>query len=426
MAATPIRNDPSDDTPILKVNVGGKLSGDRVVGGTDLSGVLHYSYTSDVISLTDTATIDVANPDGQLSGTIGKGSRVVLSMADPNVNYGATVPRFSGLVVNPRMTSRGGEKIQLQCADQGWYLEKCDAPLWFNLESSRSLEAFVLRLLRDKPDKKGNTGSDYGWGFFDDAGELKLSKDSSNDVLLRRLNQGAVGVNRSTAVAAIKGKKGVGAADDPFVPPIQVETGVKVGQLLIDYCRRSKLLVNVTSLGYLQLFKPDYAQAVSYRFDYHADDRRSRNNVLDVTVDDSVEGVATDVICVAQNAWFKGVITKKNPNVDKIKRRYRNAGAAPHYMRMTFADNDQLDGDAVANRAVWAFQRGLFDAYTITVEVFGHSQGGIFYVPNTMAAVDDSVHKIKGNFYVSACQYVRDKGGTRTVLSLKIPNLLAA
>lgn len=407
--------------PRVTVNVGGKLVSGLVVGGTDIDDVLDYSYTSDILSLTDTAAINVANPSGKYSKTVTKGSRLYVSMADPNVNGGAKVLRLSGLVVNPRMLSRGGEKIQLVGADQGWYLERCDAPLWMNLETSRSLETFLNRMLR------GPKGEDYGWGFYDEFGVLKLSADSlSNDALFTRLNQGRAGLERSATIAAIKGH-GPGAANDPLIPPLQVEPGTKIGQLIIDYCRRAKLLVNVTSLGALQLFKPDYAQGVSYRVDYHDDAQRNKQNgVLDVTVDDSVDGIATDVLCVSQNAWFKGVITKDNPNVDKLKKRYLKPSAAPHYMRMAFGDNEQLTVTAVGNRAQWAQQRGEFDAFQMQVELFGHAQGGVFFVPNTMWAVNDSVHNVVGNLYCSACRYVRDRGGTRTIVTLRKPGLLAA
>lgn len=425
--------------PRVTVNVGGAISGGQVTGGFDIDDVLDYSYTSDILTLTDTCAINIANADGKYSALatlaaiqsdpaaelerkiIKKGARLFVSMSDPSVNGGAKVLRLSGLVVNPRMMSRGGEKIQIQGADQGWYLERCDAPLYMNLETSRSLETFLNRMLR------GPKGEDYGWGFYDDFGVLKLTADSlANDALFTRLNQGAAGVNRSSIVAAIQGNK-LGAADDPFTPPLQVEPGTKIGQLIIDYCRRAKLLVNVTSLGALQLFKPDYVQGISYRVDYHADGQRNtQNGVLDVTIDDSVDGIATDVLCVSQNAWFKGVVTKDNPNVDKFKRRYVKTDAAPHYMRMTFGDSDQLTPTAVANRARWAQQRGEFDAFSMQVEVYGHSQSGMFYVPNTMVAVNDSVHGIVGNLYCSACRYVRDSGGTRTFLTLRKPNLLAA
>jgi prophage tail gpP-like protein len=425
MGVRAIRQAPDDDTPIVQVNVGGTLSNGRVVGGTDLAGVLHYSYTSDVITVTDTAAIDIANADGQYSSTVAPGSRLILSMADPNVNYGASTPRLVGLVVTRRMSSKGGEKTQIQGADQGWYLERCDAPLFMNLEKSRSLVAFINAMLR------GKNGEDFGWGFYESDGSLKLSQDSlSNDAIFRRLNQGRAGVERSAEIAAIRGSRGPGAANDPFIPPLQAGPGTKIAQLIVDYCRRAKLLVNVTSLGYLQLFKPDYSQPVSYRFDYHP--RRAdgtpdpRNNCLDVSVDESTDGVPTDVVFVSQNAWFKGVVTKDNPNVDKIKRRYTNTGAAPHYMRATVGDDQQLNGTMVANRALWYFQRQLFDANSITVEAFGHSQGGLFFANNTLASLNDTVHGKVGNYYVSACRYVRDGGGTRTTLTLKVANLLAA
>jgi hypothetical protein len=399
--------------PRVTINVGGKFSGGLVTGGTDIDDVLDYSYTSDILTLTDTAAIDVVNANGKYTGVIAKGSRLFVSMADPNVNGGAKVLRLSGLVVNPRMMSRGGEKIQIQAADQGWYLERCDAPLYMNLQASRDFAGFLKRLLQ------GPKGEDFGWGFQDTFGSLNVISDNT---IYRALNQGRAGIDRSAVVKAQKGTK-----ETQFIPPLQVEAGTKIGQLLIDYAKRSKRLVNVSNDGTLMIFQPNYQQDISFRVDYHADAQRNKQNgVLDVTIDDSVDGIATGEYTVCVTQVTSVAPTNENPNVDKIRGRFRKPTAAPHYMRQTFGDSDQIGSTAASTRAQWAQQRGEFDAWSMQVELYGHSQGGVFFAPDTMVAVNDSVHRVVGNYYCSACRYVRDRGGTKTTVTLRKPNLLAA
>lgn len=411
------------DTPIVGVNVGGAIQSGQLVGGRDLPGVLGYSYTSDILTLTDTATIDVANPDGNLSGAINKGTRLVLTMADPNVNGGARTVQLSGLVVNPRMTSRGGEKIQIEAADQGWYLEQCDAPLWYNLETAHTLGDFLNRMMR------GRNGEDYGWGFYDDFGNLKVLGTADLD---KGLRQGRQGVNRDNEVRVLQSDSAqmVGSA---YVLPLQVGPGTKVGQLIIDYARRSKLLANVSPLGYLLLFRPNYSQQAAYSVEYHADERRGRNNALNITISDSCEGVVSESTCVSQKAWNKEKPTVVNPNVDKNRATYpprpvngRALASIPHFLRKVFGDEDQVNATMVANRAKWGFLRAQFDAFSIEVELYGHSQNGLFFVPDTMWSVNDTVHGFVGNYYCSACRYQRQAGGTRTIVTLRKPNLLAA
>ncbi len=432
MSAIAILDQSRAAVPTVRINIGGTLANGIVTGGFDVPEVLDYSYTTDILTLTDSCAVDVANPDGKytsLAATnrITKGARLYLAMQDPLVAGGANVVRLAGLVVNPRLTSMRGEKVQIQGADQGWYLERCDAPLWLNLQASKTFLDFLDKCL------KGHEGQDFKWGFYDSTGTLKLAVNNTvYQQLLRHLNQGAAGAQRQATAQALKGGSvtpdGAAYVAGATLPPLQTGTGAKIGQLFIDFARRGRLLVNVTSDGALMFFKPDYTQAPSYRIEYHADPETNvRNGVLDVSIDDSVDGIPTDVHCVATNPWFVGGSAPTDVNADKIHARYQDATAAPHYMRMTFADDDQIGKLLVNNRAKWALQRGEFDAFKMDVTVFGHSQGGNFYAPDTMVSVNDTVHGVVGNYYCSACRYSRDKSsGTRTVLTLRKAGLLAA
>lgn len=415
-----------DDFPRVRVNVGGKLDGGVVTGGTDIATVLDYSYDSNIMSLSDAACINVANKDGLYNRVATKGARVIVSMADPKVAGGASIPRLVGLVVNPRrFVSAQGTVLQLQCADQGWYLEQCDAPLWMNLQSSKNLEDFTDRLL------KGPKGEDFGWGFQNADGSLNVAWNNlDHQALLKRLSQGAAGASRTATAQAIKSGSikvdGKTYVEGVTLPPLQVETGQKVGQLLVDFARRAYFFVNVAPDGALVFFRPSYNQPVDYRLELHFDERRERNNVLDVAIDDSAEGIPTDVWCVAQDPWFKPGSSPTDFNADKIRARHRDASTVPHYMRKTVADNDQISQTLVANRAKWAMQRGLFDAWSYTATVVGHQQGGVFWAPDSMVAVHDSLNEITGNFYCSACRYMRDASGTRTQITLRRPVLFTA
>lgn len=407
------------------MNVGGRLDGGIVRGGTDLSTVTQYSYTSDVMTLTDSAAIDVANPKGLLNA-VPKGSRIIVSMADPEVLGGAPIVRLVGLVTNPRRMSRGGQVLQLQCSDLGWYLEECDAPLWMNLQGARNLDDLARRLLQ------GPKGEDFNWGLQNEDGSLNVAWNNVDyQTLQRRLNQGAAGAQRSVTAQAIrKGSvkvEGKTYVENVTLPPLQVEAGQKVGAILMEYARRALLFVNTTPDGALVFFRPSYDQPASYRLEYHDDERRDRNNVLDVTIDDMASGVATDVWCSAQNPWFKPGSAPTDFNADKLRARYRATGQVPHYMRRTFVDADQVSQTLVQNRARWAYLYGLFTGWTYTAEVRGHQQDGRFYAPDTMCTISDSVNQIQGNYYVSACRYSRTRTeGTRTLLTLRKPVLFTA
>lgn len=406
----------ADNTPRVWLVIGGQEY--KLV---DESG---YSYSSDVLTLTDTGTVNLANPDGQYSGKIKKGASLQLYMSDPAVNGGASVLRLTGIVTNPRMSASGGEKIQVQFSDLGWHLENCDAPLYIGLYGNWN--DLLRNLLQGPKDKTTGKRSDRKWGFQNAAGNIAVSFSSGSKDLYTALNQGRQGFERSALRRADKGGDSLG-----FIPPIQSEAGMKIGQILVDYARRAKLLVNIESDGFLVFFQPNYSKAPGYTIEYHAStySRRSTNNIIDgsLSIDDPIDGEYTDVSCCSTTTNIQFQNTTEHPNATKTRGRYRDIDNLPFYRQATFSDGDQMDQTALNNRAIWYFQRGKFDSWTYTCDVHGHSQGGIFWVPNTMVSINDTVHNVVGNYYLQAVTYVRSRSlGTRCKLTLKKPNLLGA
>jgi len=95
------------------------------------------------------------------------------------------------------------------------------------------------------------------------------------------------------------------------------------------------------------------------------------------------------------------------------------------YRYCAFADGERYEGSMAAQRALWKYQQGEFEAETLTYTVPGHSLAGVPYVAGTMAAVNDSRNGIFKKMYVSRVQRTQTEGTTATI-TLKPPGKLAA
>ena len=404
-----------DYTPRVTIDVG-LVEGGKVTGWETFADIEEYSFDSDILTISDSFAIVVGNPDGVHTGKIRMGAPVKLWMADPAVNGGAKTLRLTGLVTGLRSVARGGSKLLVQGSDLGWHLGNCDAPLWAVLTNVASFDDLVQKLMRDK------SGNSRGWGFATNAaGEIFVEYDNTRNFTLQL---GRAGLQRSALYRAAQGQKII-----QFVPPIQIGEGQKIGDVLVNYARLGKRLVNVTSDGALVVWQPKADGKAVYRFDFHSDKRRTQNNVEDVQIEERIDGVYTDVTCVAERVYSQKFANREDPNANKLRGRYRDAAALPFYRMSTFTDADQIGQGAVTARAQWHAQRGLFDSWTYTLEAFGHSQSGAFFVPGAFCALDDTVNGVQGTYFVSACRYTRrlgSEGGTRTTLTLRRKGLLSA
>jgi prophage tail gpP-like protein len=370
-----------------------------VIGGQQIQ-TKDYCYISDVLGLGDPFSCTVPNPDGQYSSLISKGATVKVYMADPAVRGGSDTLMFTGVVVSRDfMSDSQGSRMRVTCADLGWHLQNNTAPVWLNLRGLK-WEVLLTRLI------------DSSWGFAGTSVGLRLNNP--------RLKLGRAGAqlqigSESNAYPAV-------------LPRIQVEPGETCADVLIKYARLSKLLVNVTGDGYLMVYTPNYATKNFYAFEYHksTEKDRDKNNLQSVTINDSIQGVYTDVSCYSVVLVQNYAVTN-NVNQGHYHGDYHHPADLPFVHRLSFADAEQMSRPQAVNRAEWKAKRGKFDSWKYEVVVTGHQQGGSYFIPNVMCSVNDTVHGVKGNYYVQSVKMERSSsGGTQTTLTLREPNLLAA
>lgn len=371
-----------------------------VIAGEEYSQISDYAYDTDVLQLGDPCSIRLPNPNGHLNGKIKIGDALELYFSHPDVAGGRRVRKLKGIVTSrtASYSADAGTTLTVGGADLGWHLQSNAAPLWFQLRGIR------FRTLLDRI-------IDPSWGF---AG-VRTDNDANR----------ALKLGRAGAVQALSG------SITALIPPIQVEPGQMIADLLIYYARLARQLVNVSSDGYLQIWSPDTAPEPLYSFHLHAGPQRSLNNIERVTLTESIDSLYTDVICVGTVVLPPNMADITNPNEGRFRGTYRApAGAEPLPFRrwFTFSDGDQLTKQQAEDRARWRAERGLFDAWQYTAEVKGHVQNSVFYEPDTGAALHDSVNGVDGNYYVSAVRYAgkTQPPGQTTVLTLRRPNLLRA
>lgn len=369
-----------------------------VIAGQEYGNVAQYSYDTDVLQLGDPCSVLLPNPRGTLNGKIALGDALQLYIADPDVNGGARVQKLKGIVTIRQASSSDGNGtvVTVGAADLGWHLANNAAPLWFRLRGI-TFSALLRKVL------------DPSWGI---AG-VRAENDTN-----RALKLGRAGV-----VQAISG------SIDSIIPPIQIEPGEMIADVLILYAKRERKLVNISSDGYLQFWAPKKKGQPLYKFDLHPTDdaRHTSNNIERVTLSEAIDGLYTEVICVGTVVRPPEILDPRNPNEGHFRGTHRAPATLPFVRRFTFADGDQLTKEMADDRARWKAERGLFDSWQYVIQVKGHSQNGVFYEPDTFAEVDDTVNGVQGVLYVSAVRYARDfRSGQTTTLTLRKPGLLGA
>lgn len=371
----------------------------RIAGGEHQA--MQYSIDDDVLSLGNVAAVTLANLEGELAGKITMGMPVEIVMADPSVASGAKSTRLKGRVTRSesRSDARSGSVVTVTAADLGWHLQSTAGKPWTNLKGI-SFQKLLESVL------------DPSWGF---AG-VRAGNDTN-----RKLNQGRRGIQ-------IAHMPHVGAV----IPPIWIEPGQMIADVLIEYARREKVLLNVTSDGWLQFWQPVYNTGASYEFWYYgtaSGESKRKNNVKDASLQQTIDGMYSVVECIYTNV-IPSEITSKGTNPLEgyhLKKHTPTTNPLPFNRRCTFSDSEPINEPTGLDRAKWKWQRGMYDSWTYTVTVEGHSQGGIYFAPDTMASVTDAVNGIKQALYVSAVRLSRTKSdGTIATITMKQPDLLRA
>jgi hypothetical protein len=363
-----------------------------------------YSYSSDALALGDPFTVDIPNPRGIYTDKFLCGQTVKLYLKNPHVEGGTRTLKKTAIIVK-RDQSCGpqGRTIHLDCADLGWHLANNDAPIWYVLQGTS-----LYRLCKDP------NWIDPSWGI------RGLDVDTATDRLIKQgLNQGRR--ERELELQNILGT---------FVK-IQTEVGDSIAGTISEYARRENRLVNVSSDGYLQIYKPDYSIEPKFRIELHDlnDSSRNRNNVLDVRISEDITPKATHVIC--QGEQVGAYLAPNDPTDQNAARRrgdFRNQFALPFYKRKTFADNlGVFDVPHAKKAAQWAYERGIFESWQAVCVVRDHWQkpdGGSrawWWESNELCTVDDTLNGIQGTFWISSVRCDRTMQGDRTTVTLRKP-----
>lgn len=377
-----------------------------VIGGVEHDRITSYSYDSDLLQLGDPAAVSIPIPSGAAdyqggpAGFVELGDIIKIYMSDPDVAGGKKILKMTGRVLQTTISDQEGTGTVLNvgCADLGWHLTSCEVPYWKRLEGKTFQGIYDLFV-------------HPSWGF---AG-FRSENDTNTRVKL--------GGSYTRAVATL--------APSEKPPIIQTEPGSYPADYLIEYAKLANMLVNVSSDGYLQLFAPSYTGPIAYKFYHYAadDKRRNQNNIKQATLGQSIDSLYTKCVAISQRTIpLKQGVDPNDPNANSIRASYTPAAAPlPFYRLNAYADGDRTNTKQLAARAAWKFQRGLFDSWTYEITVRGHSQGGLFYEPDTMCEVHDTVCGVHGSFYVTAVRYMRSEdNGTETHLTIKKPKLLAA
>lgn len=415
------------------------------VAGEEIPNLESFSYSSDVLALSDPFSVVVPDPRGKYKNKLRIGDSVKFYLQNGGLAASVATLKVTGVLTGREATSENGRGtvITIRGADLGWHLVQNDAPIWLNLLGAtfdRLLNACIYphKVFRNKAGKPSEP--DPKWGF----NGIRLENDRN-----RRLRQNprtlaqffpplpkANADSKQVATGqTTTGDKTAAASTLPtLLAPylfIQTEPGQKIADLLVEYARRLGLLVNVSADGYLQTFTPNYSQSAQYRLEYHPwdDPDAVRNNVIRAGVSENAETIWTDVLVVGERVWLPledEALRKAHPNVGKFRGRYRpTPSPLPFTHRLSMSEGEAMNTDFAETRARWKQQRGIFDSWTATYEVRGHGQNGIWWESDAMVDVNDTVNGVVGRYYVAKVQCNRtEQAGDRTIVTVKKPDLL--
>ena len=374
---------------------------------TTIVNTVAFSYSSDVCQLGDPFSVRVPDPRGIYRDKFVKGQTIKLSMRNPNVEGGGLTTKCLGIIVDRvRTCNSGGTALELTCADLGWHLLNCDAPYWGDVQNGT-----LYDLLTD-PDWISPT-----WGI-----RAIATDNETNRLIKQRINQGR-------AQQAIDLQQALG-----LLTYIQVEPGDKIADHLATYARRLNRLINVSADGYLQIWRPDYNRDPLFAIELHEidDPARNKNNVLDVSISDSISDVYTEVNCVWEQVGGDTNPDPANQNWGKDVGSFVNEFALPFYRRCSFSDGDLYNNDDAKAQSFWRYSKGIFDSFQAVYTVKGHWQKpagatrAYWWESDQMCSVNDTVNGLSGLFYVAAVRCDRDERGDRTIVTLRKPALQAS
>lgn len=357
-----------------------------------------WSVTDDMINISDTASVGIANDVGQAAGKFFRGDLIEIEESDPDVASGQWTRHFTGRVTGLETYTDfgGGSNLRIDAMDLGWHLTSCHATPLKNIKGIRFQKLLDILL-------------DSSW---------ELGRIVAGNDLNRRLKHGRQIV--------IQNHKPVPGSILPF---IQVEPGQSPFDLLRTYAAREGLLINVSARGDLLLFRPRYDTPPLYTayFRPSNDPMHDLNNVIGrPSLKQVIDGLYSEVQC-----WSTVVIPPEIANKENPNEMYRHSSVLaspnplPFHRLFVFSDSEAINDRLRKNRALWKLQMDAFNATQYTVDFAGHSQGGAFFVSDSMISVDDTMNAVSGGMYVQRAQRNNTvSAGATTSLLCRLPGLL--
>lgn len=368
-----------------------------LVDGRTVDEIESYDYMSSVMAIAEEAHFVVINKNGKYTPYLRIGETVEFEMQNAAVNGGAPTIRHRGRIVRrtPSMSS-SGDTIAIVSADLGWHLQNSHMPLWVNLQNIT---------YADLCDPATSPLIDKSWGFKG----LRFEGDTR-----RRLKLGI-------AAAGIEANKTL----DPL-HRIQVEAGEASADKILEYSKRLNLLLNVDGEGYICCFRPNDTQAPLYTLRGNADG--IGNNMIEASITEDAKTMWTEVICVGDQIGYEAsqdVAT--NPNATKKRGKVSHPGNFPVMHRKTFADGEMFLNGLAQKCAEWAYRRGAFDSWSMTVRLAEHHDGKNWYESDNVADTESDRLGVFGHFYVEAVTCSGSKtSADETTMILRKPGLLSA
>jgi hypothetical protein len=392
-----------DPFEAMTVTVGPRLSATT----TDSVPAKEICIIDDCTTASDSASLTVANINGENSNRFFRGQRVEVDESDPAVAGGAWCPMFTGRVIKENARSGpSGSEIAIDLMDLGWHLTTSKAvPL-------QNINGITLGVLLQKV-------VDPSWGFRSTilAGQPDVT---IGNVLNRTLKQGRQGALRQYA------------PPKTILPYIQIEPGQTPWEILQTYLTRIGYLMNIGVRGDIILFRPDYSQPAPYEtLHYYGTNSASSvlNNIVGTpTVISTIDGVFTETQCwstVVKPTLVQDTEKSKDPNSQYRHYTYpAPVEVLPFVRREVFSDGEAISEEMRENRAIWKYQMGLFNSWSYECEVPAHSSNGVFYASDSMISVDDAFHGVSGTFYIQRVKKTYGEGGGSSHLLLRKPYLL--
>lgn len=421
-----VQRQPQAESPRLHVSFLGREY-------TGRNGAQRFEVQSSLTNIYDGWSLDLPiGPEGLsteaiLELNLQRWIPIKLAHADPEVGNSKPIPILQGLCTRvTHACSDSASVLRLSGYDLGKLLDSAPSRTWMRLRGYQMI-GLIDKLL--EPTWLARNRKD-DWGI---RGVTGLNRDRT-----RKLGRASFG--------AAEPRQDVGRNAFAFMPPIQVEVGETIYDILSKCARLAGAtvpstgkFVNVSADGYVQIFNPDdYANDPPlYVLEDHLDQRNQIIKSSEMVLDG--EDLYTDYRCFSSLIRPPGSVPLDNytPNAGKIQSQVKISALGPTDQpierRLTWADEQQYTRALCAARAQWRAKQSGYRELALRYVLQGHSMftvdgGRLPIVEGNIVAVNSSRHRIRENMMIESVVKRQSDApiGTESEIVLRRIGLLSA